>query len=708
MLHIPIVCCDLRARWKANLLGGLLLVAIIPAAAAADPPRSSSRLLPSGGLDFYVEYDGLSGHEKAWKATTAYDILGGTPSGAMLADVTRQLLDQFSRLAPDRKFSGAEILAIEEHLAAHGFALAEYDEDGSTSTVYVLKTVGKQDPKLIELVRRYILMPDKEQPLPPSTSVRGRALFKFGDEQDSGRETKKEPEVIPTCADLLRAIESGPPNRLTAWFEGNDLIVVHGPNDELFPGNEASKNDLAARHKTRVAAVLDAIDGKRASVSTHPAYIAASTQGRDLAGFEANGLFLGEPGKTKNEMLSLLHLNGGTDKESGERLLLQTFGLQRARRVSGRWGFRGKSLLTDIRFEAPEPWNRVGEMLNPASLRKDQLPPIPDGAGAFALGSFRQGDLRESFGPLWKIVKDDLRPIFEAAENAIIDKTTRAFRDEVLRHLGPTWCLYASPSARPEANGSADPAVLIEVDDAEATGKLLDDIMSRANAYFREQRPGDGPPVMAFERLPSPERGYRLTSPARNVPWLTDQLQPTVLLGKSFIATAGTPALARAAISGETSTANRFKPADELTRSLDCLPEKLSLLIVGNPRDSVWPQAIANFPTKASPFVRMFFGLPLGVLPEEGDAPAGDLLGLLGVPQAEGIKLRAGLAKMPTADELRARLFPSVIAAIVDDRNFRLIALEALPFACVGPEVSFSENGHTKTVEIEVKFHPGK
>jgi hypothetical protein len=708
MMHPPLTFRNAWSSWLPRLAASLFLVAIVPARAGAQPPSSPSRLLPSGGLDFYVEYDGLSGHEKAWKATAAYDILGGTPSGAMLADVTRQLLDQLSRLAPDRKFSGSEMIAIEQHLVTHGIAVAEYDEDGSTSTVFVLKTVGKQDPKLIELVRRYILMPDKEQPLPPSTSVRGRALFKFGDQQDSGREAKKEPEVPKTAGDLLGTIETGPPKRLTAWFEGNDLIIVLGPNDELLAGKEAATSDLTNRHRTRVAAVLDAVDGKQANVSTHPAYIAASTQGRDLAGFEANGLFLAEPGKTRNEMLSLFHLNQWTDKESFERLFFQTFGLQRARRVVGRWGFRGKSLLTDVRFEAPEPWKRVGEMLNPARLRKDRLPPIPEGAGAFALGSFRQADLRESLAPLWRVVKDDLRPIFEAAEEAIVDKTTRAFREEVRRHLGPTWCVYASPSARLEANGSADPAFLIEVEDAEATAKLLDEVISRANAYFREQRPGDGRPAMAFERLPSPERGYRLTSPAGNVPWLTDQLQPTVLLGKSFIAAAGSPALARAAIAGETNAMKRFKPADELTRSLDCLPEKLSLLIVGNPRDSVWPAVIAGFPAKASPFVQMFFGLPLGALPDEEEAPASDLLGLLGVPRPQSIKRRADHSKLPTADELRARLFPSVIAAIVDDRNFRLIALEAVPFACLGPEVTFSENGRTKTVEIDVKFHPGK
>jgi hypothetical protein len=266
--------------------------------------------------------------------------------------------------------------------------------------------------------------------------------------------------------------------------------------------------------------------------------------------------------------------------------------------------------------------------------------------------------------------------------------------------------VYASQSVRPDGNGSADAAFLIEVADPEATAKLLDEIISRANTYFREQRPGDGQPVIAFERLPSSERGYRLISPAKVVPWLTDQFQPTVLLGKSFIAAAASPALACAAISGESSATKRFKPDDELIKSLDCLPVKLSLLIVGNPRDSFWPQAIASFPAEAAPFVRNSIGLPVGELAE--DAPATDLLGLLGVPQHQISKLRADRSKLPTADELRTRIFPSVIAATVDERSFRVIALEALPFAFLGPEIKSDQAGLGHAISVGLKFRPEK
>ena len=175
----------------------VFLVATLPAANGADGSTAGSRLLPANELVGYIEYEGLAAHSAAWKATAAYDILGRTPSGAMLSDVMRQVLENLFTRVPDRKFNASEILAIEQHLVDHGFARAIYGGEGPQSTVYVLRDVGKPDEQKIKLVSRYVLMPNAPVPLPTASVVRGRRLFRFGDHRESDRqEVRKSPSAV--------------------------------------------------------------------------------------------------------------------------------------------------------------------------------------------------------------------------------------------------------------------------------------------------------------------------------------------------------------------------------------------------------------------------------------------------------------------------------------------------------------------------------
>jgi hypothetical protein len=135
------------------------------------------------------------------------------------------------------------------------------------------------------------------------------------------------------------------------------------------------------------------------------------------------------------------------------------------------------------------------------------------------------------------------------------------------------------------------------------------------------------------------------------------------------------------------------------------LPERLSFLSVGNTRDSFWPKAIASLPDTAEPFLCQFVGLPL---PDAQEEAAPDLLALLGVPKRSRSGIRIDRAKTPTADELGAHLFPSIVAATVDERSFRFLSVEAFPFACVGLEARYGNGGLAPNLTIDVKFRSGK
>ncbi len=175
-----------------------------------------------------------------------------------------------------------------------------------------------------------------------------------------------------------------------------------------------------------------------------------------------------------------------------------------------------------------------------------------------------------------------------------------------------------------------------------------------------------------------------------------------LMLGKSFVVAAATPDLPRAAVAAETRDGERWAPEGEVIRSLEGLPERLSYLNVGNPRDSFWPEVIASFPDKAEPALQRFSGLNV---PSTDEVEPPDLLTILGVPKRARSGVRNTGAKAPRADVVRAYLYPSVVAATIDNHSFRFLSLEALPLACVGLEAKYDARG---SLSIELKFGCGK
>ena len=117
--------------------------------------------------------------------------------------------------------------------------------------------------------------------------------------------------------------------------------------------------------------------------------------------------------------------------------------------------------------------------------------------------------------------------------------------------LGPTWSVVRLPAQDRNRGDQTEVhlteyALLAGVRDSRAFGKVLDSIATQVKQYFRDsakendkerQRQKEtAPPILALERLPAPDVGYLLTSPARLFPWLDDEVRPTILVGKSFVA----------------------------------------------------------------------------------------------------------------------------------------------------------------------------
>jgi hypothetical protein len=686
MLRIQTARRALRLRQIVALMVGVVGWVVTPIAApAAEPGSSPSRLLPARALTFYVEYDGLGAHAGAWKATAAYEMLHGTPAGALLADIARQFLTPDPQMRHGTLMTGADYIALGERVVQSGFALACYGEDRETPIVLVLKGLGvKESRDRFERWVRYMLSTTAPAKLPTPIRHRGRDLYQIPNQDNAEGKPRDE---------LLAGV--------TWWFEGDDLILF--PRSDIagtaLSGIGGPKKDIAATDRARVATVLDTIDGKEPNASSHPGYAAAIAEGKDLTGFEPDGMFFAE---TTNPLgmgvLSSLRDTTeslpGMKKGGGDEFdFLDALDISRARRIVARWGFLGKSLLTDIRFEASAPWSGLVGLLKPTGFRKDSLPPIPRGMGAFAVGSFVRGDLRAANASLDAKVISKYREGFRVLEEAFRNATTQRLREDLFRHLGPSGCIFASPGGANDTVDSAVASVLIGVDDAEAAGKALDALATCINAYFSDIKRGEakgagkqaagGRPAFALEPLPAPDHGYRLTAQAGFISWLTDEVQPTILLGKSFIAVANNPVLARAAIAAESRPAERWVPTGELVKMWNGLPAMVAFLSVGNPRDSFWPETIASLPELVAPY--------LGKL--EAINPAGE------PPTPRSLKV-------PKADALKALLFPSVLAAIVEDRGLRVITLEALPIGCLRTESKREFTVSGQSINVEFQFAP--
>ena len=477
--------------------------------------------------------------------------------------------------------------------------------------------------------------------------------------------------------------------------------------------------------------MLDAIEGKRPDASAHPGRAAALAEGREIAGFEPDGLFFIEA--PKGELLAALTGPGIkavpglplpvpvakiVAPEQAQLDELKALGLDAVKRVVGRWGFHGKALWTDLRVEAPAPRKGLLALLDGPTFRKDRLPAIPKGAGAFAVGALDPVGKLDAAVALVGTVEPDAKKELNAAiaegEKAVRDATGVRLREDLLGRLRPMWCVYAAPGGldgtEPE---KAAPVAILAIDDADAFGKTLDTLAARGNAFLRSMEGlaagAADPPSIAMVPLPAPERGYRLTSPSGLILWLR-ACEPTIALGKSSVVIAANSAQARAAIAAESGAGPRWTPNGELARAFECLPTDLAFLWVGNPNDSSWPDVLSNLPAMVQ---------FLGNFLDSGDAPAEDPSQLarliLGVPRPGGFRVRVDRTKMVDARAIRDRLFPSVLAASVDARGLRIIAREAFPFACSGADTSLKANlggamggANLDKLKFDVKYNPGK
>jgi hypothetical protein len=758
-----------------------VLVAVLSASVrSAEPERSPRRYIPARGLVAYVEYEGLDAHSRAWQATAAHEMLVKTPAGAMLTDLIRQSIDGGIPKELGGLVKASDVLAAVDVFARHGLAFACYDD--MDEGVLVLRNVERPESR----ARVELAWNELETPLAlfldlklVSSRIRGRTVYQVPEAPDETRQA-----ALGLVGGSL-AIAKLPWTRVSAWREGDDWIIVIDQTGRVIPG----KNPPAAPRPDLLAQVFDAIEGKQPDVTTHPGFISALAEGKDLKGFEANGLFFVEhkigtvgsmvvlevvatagelvaatameilssvvwgpdvpnpgpksvttPSAKKDDQVAVA--TGTRPKETSPKVatkagdrsakaaqakdgqpgaidraddLVQSdiievskeLGMDGLQRIVGRWGFQGKALLSDVRVEIPSPRRALPALLDQPAFRKDRPPAIPPDATSFVVASFepeqcyrRIPEMIHGLGP-------------EGAEGiAEIERMVQAqiglrIREDLLRHVGPTWALVEVPDrAGPVREGAGarrkHSVFVATVDDADAFAKVVDSLASRIDGSLRtyqelqRKKVPKGKEIGTFgmKRLPAPDRGYRVDLPGFHFDYFGDDmltLNPGknkgtsffLLIGKSSIAAASDLDRARGVLRAGEPISGGWKPSGELANAIEGLPENLTFLSVSDPELCALPDWIAGLPGTIRYLV-----IGATVAKDLQDKTCWALLNFMDVPRPGQFWPRVESARTPKVDDLRRCVFSSVLASAVDERGYRVIHREPFPFAGLASEIS--------------------
>ena len=600
---------------RAMALVGAVVGWGMVAHAAEKAPAALARYIPGDDLVVYAEFAGLDADAAAWKASAVYQVLNRTRTGVMLEALATQLADRALADAPGPKLSGAEFVTLAKHALRSGLVFAINKDPGATK------------PACVALVARGVGRG-------PARPIVGRLI-----DAAVGTDAKAEPTAKPG-ARRVAIVRAGRGPGWAWWFEGDDLVV------SLVDPKGAD-------------AIIAALEGKAPNAIDNPTRAALA---KDDGGFRPVGL----------AFFDAAALPALPPKAAA-------LGADGIRRLDFRWGFQGEALVTVTRLVAPAPRRGVLALFDQPTFGAGDLPPMPRGVEGFAVASVDPVKLLDGIEAVAEASDPNGKAMVQQVEQMIAGATGKDLRADLLKHLGPKAAFFAIPSkvsapTNPLSGAAlgllapAKVAMVVEVDDVEAFGGVLDDLVKQANAAIKAQAGPDAATAPEFRALKK-GRGYTLLggSGAFVMP-LPAGLSPTIVLGRKALALGSTPEAARLALESEGKV-----PADSpIGKALGRLPKGLTFLSVSDTRASLLPEVVANLPAliqllsmRGGPMMAMNPRMRMG-------------MGNRG-PGGGGLGLKIDPDDIPAPEEIRPFLFPATYCLAVDDEGIKLVSRESFP-----------------------------
>ena len=706
--------------------------------ATAQPAATSvtplPRFVPRDKLILYVDFDGLDAHAEAWQKTAAYKMLNQTPLGVMLEEVAAQLLDKALESVPNRKLSGAEIVTLVKLMARKGWVLAlNANLTGPNPFVgtLVLRGAAAKDKEIKSITSRLIGTLMGPEPKPRIERKAGRVLVVVprGPAADGGWVwwPEKEDLVIglmqPSNSDAIIAALDG---KAPSAADHAILKELARPEGSFVPLMTAILDPTAAT-RTRMAVFFEQLktttglsrldyrwgfdDDALMSVTR---LVAPAPRKPALAIFDQ------PPLDTKN----LIPMPEGV-----ESFVMLSLSPAKALEAVGQIGPAGEvkeqidELMEKVRSQSRIDFDkdflsnlgpRMAIYLEPgrSAAATDEAPQTPAGLAGLdpmAMLASLQGAL-----PTPTLVAELRDPVtFGKALDSIMLIVNKELKAQAIEKAAE--------------DGTADEAGQ-GPEQARGPGRGLGGAAGPGGRPAR-RRSLKNTPAPEFRLMPGNVKIYMLNVPTDSpLKILPPGVRPTIRMEGNHIAFSPTSEAARAAL--DTVKKKGWKPGPDVEQALSHLPPGPIFLAVGDPRETV-PSLLASLPGTLQAQINSAIALSAGGSPGArpggtgpgqpgagpgygpgGSAPGAGgpggprggmsfsmpgMSGRPGFPGGSGppgapapntsateggsqdamIQLKVDAAKLPKAEELKALMFPSTLAVVVDDTSIRLVSRES-------------------------------
>jgi hypothetical protein len=653
-----------------------------------------ARFFPKEHLVVLAEFEGLSVRGDDWEKTAARAILHETPTGSMLRRLSERLLSAAFERSGSVPLSPKEVLELAEHALSRGFAVG------------IVRAPEEEKPSVVTLVVRDVT---------PQIMALGmrKLLDAFQGPRVKATNVERKGRQITTI--VLNDMPS-----VAWWLEETDLVVsfagVEGAEKTLevleHPGQSALEHPVRNRLRTpsnglapvgwayfEMAALpplpepyqrmglagvrrleyVWGVDGP--ALKTVVAIDAPAPRSGLLALMEASTIDLKKlpPLPADANSLTVFSLEPG-------RFLRQVLELEaRAGSQSLKQG------VNDVSENLKERIER--------DLFNDLLDPIGPTWVAYATspseGPRTAGPLLGFFSGLTQPPRGVL--VAELSSPEAYSSTLDALMPELNKDLsGLTERMRSSGLEVENGFNSAPVPTRVQMFDRSAPDISIpipppvprEEVEKKSSEAEKPQaaeifsglvvmqKPGEAGPQ--FVKLRAPLNGWTLDQPLSGSILWGAGARPTVVVGKHHLILGSTYEAAKQALDLETHPA-----APAATNSLEAtlrkrLSEGVTFCHVSDPRRSILPEVVSNLPAllQSAPLGRS------GFMNLDGGRPSifpafSQLLGLpLGAPW---LNLKFLPDELPTAAQIRSRLFPAIHSFAVDDQGFRIESREAFP-----------------------------